>query len=171
MTNRRNARLTSSLVVVASSNPSRSKHDDEEEATMTSSSSSSTRDPSTIDRRIDRSFNRVVIAPQRLAREDVENARGGHARATCPSVCIYVCSLGHSDHKESHHIQASYQSDTHTESRVYTPPPRSTDCVFVSSRLRSNDDDDDDDDDDDFKLSSSRRRRLDVSVRRAETTT
>jgi len=36
-----------------------------------------------------------------------------------------------------------------------------------SSRKSSNDDDDDDD----FKLSSSRRRRLDVSVRRAETTT
>ena len=133
---------------------------------MTSSSSSSTRDPSTIDRRIDRSFNRVVIAPQRLAREDVENARGGRALST--GLYMYVCSIGHSDHKESHHIPASYQSDTHTESRVYTrpPPPRSTDCVFVSSRLRSNDDDDDD-----FKLSSSRRRRLDVSVRRAETTT
>jgi len=89
MTNRRNARLTSSLVVlvvvllvvVASPNPSRSKHDDEEEATMTSSSSS-TRDPSTIDRRIDRSFNRVVIAPQRLGSTDIENARGGHALST-----------------------------------------------------------------------------------------
>ena len=133
MTNRRNARLTSSLVVVASSNPSRSKHDDEEEATMTSSSSSSTRDPSTIDRRIDRSFNRVVIAPQRLAREDVENARGGRALST--GLYMYVCSIGHSDHKESHHIQASYQSDTHTESRVYTrPPPRARPTVF-SSRL------------------------------------
>lgn len=85
---------------------------------------------------------------------------------------MYVCSLGHSDHTESHYIRTSYQSETHTKGRVYTRPPSALDRLrvrvrfwLVLVRLKI-----DLDDDDDFKLSSSRRRRLDVSVRRAETT-
>ena len=141
MTNRRNARLTSSLVVVVVVvlRTTRIGRRDDEEVTMTPSSSSK-RDRSTIDRRIDRSINRVVIAPRLARRRPTSETL--EAETLSRRVCMYVCSLGHSDHKESHHIRPSYQSDTHTEGRVYTPPPPALDRLcfrFVSSSFEDDD--------------------------------
>ena len=95
------------------------------------SSSSSTRDPSTIDRRIDRSFNRVVIAPQRLAREDVENARGGHALSTGLSVCIYMYIVSDIRIIKNHTTYKHHISLIHTPKVGFTPaPPRARPTVF-----------------------------------------